>query len=203
MEVYVLHLDTLRPRLEEALALLSPRRREKALRRRQETPRLQSVGAGLLLRCFFGPEDPSLEPGGKPFYPGKRSFSLTHSGALAAIALGEGDVGLDAEAIAPVSEAVMRRVLDERELRWLHTQGSEGFTFLWTRKEAALKCLGTGVDRPLASVIALPAEPLVLDGRALALHSVRLNDYMLSGACEKDAVFTPRVLTAEELLRMI
>ena len=203
MEVYVLHLDTLRPRLEEALGLLSPLRREKALRRRSETPRLQSVGAGLLLRRFFGPEDPAVLPGGKPYYPGKQPFSLTHSGELAAIALAESDVGLDAQAVAPVSEAVKRRVLDERELAWLREQGPEGFAFLWTRKEAALKCLGTGVDRPLASVNVLPGGPLQLDGRALELHSVRFENYMLSAASEKDAVFTPRVLTAEELLRMI
>jgi 4'-phosphopantetheinyl transferase len=203
MEVYVLHLDTLRPRLEEALVLLSPRRRDKALRRRSETPRLQSVGAGLLLRRFFGPEDPAVLPGGKPYYPGGPCFSLTHSGALAAIALAESDVGLDAERIAPASEAVKRRVLDEKELAWLRGQGPEGFAFLWTRKEAALKCLGTGVDRPLASVNVLSAGPLLLDGRALALHSMRSGDYMLSAASEKDAVFTPQVLTAEELLRMI
>ena len=54
---------------------------------RRELPRLQSAGAGLLLRYFFGPEDPVIAPGGKPYYPGGRVFSLTHSGTLAAIAL--------------------------------------------------------------------------------------------------------------------
>jgi 4'-phosphopantetheinyl transferase EntD len=203
MEVYVLYLDTLRPCLDRALAALSPMRREKAMRRRPEAPRLQSVGAGLLLRCFFGPEDPLEAPGGKPFFPGKRPFSLTHSGGLAAVALGERSLGLDAERIAPVSGPVARRTLSPEELDWLSRQGPEGFAFLWTRKEAVLKCLGTGVDRPLSSFSVLPGEAVSLEGEGLALHSVKLDEYMLSAACEKDAVFTPRVLTAEELLRMI
>ena len=201
MEVYVLHLDTLRPLAEEALGRLPPDRREKAARLRREGPRLQSIGAGLLLRRFFGPEDPLAAPGGKPYYPGGRQFSLTHSGELAAIALSDGPVGLDAERIAPASEALARRVLDQRELLWLGEQGEAGFPFLWTRKEAALKCLGVGADRPLRSFCVLPGEPLALDGKAFALYTVRYGEYMLSAACKGDAFFRPRVISAEELLR--
>ena len=188
MEVYLLYLDTLRPRAEEAMALLPPARRERAARLRRELPRLQSIGAGLLLRRFFGAEDPAVAPG------------LTHSGGLAAIALGETELGLDAERIAPASEGLLRRALDDAELQWLPAQGPEGFAFLWTRKEAALKCLGTGADRPLRSLCVLH-EPLTLDGKTLHLHTVKYGDYMLSAACEGDASFSPRIIEADELLR--
>lgn len=201
MEVYLLQLDTLRPRTAEALALLSPLRREKAERLRREDARLRSIGAGLLLRQFVGPEDPLIAPGGKPYCPGGPEFSLTHSGDLAAIALGDVPVGLDAERIAPASEALCRRVLGERELSWLAGQGEEGFAFLWTRKEAALKCLGTGVDRPLSRVCVLPGEPLTANGKTLHIHTVRYGDHMLSAACEGDARFSPLVVGSEELLR--
>ena len=200
MEVYLLYLDTLRPRAEEAMALLPPARRERAARLRRELPRLQSIGAGLLLRRLFGTEDPAVAPGGKPFFPGGRHFSLTHSGGLAAIALGETELGLDAERIAPASEGLLRRALDDAELQWLPAQGPEGFAFLWTRKEAALKCLGTGADRPLRSLCVLH-EPLTLDGKTLHLHTVKYGDYMLSAACEGDASFSPRIIEADELLR--
>lgn len=197
MEVYLLHLDTLRPRAEEALALLSPARREKAARLRREGPRLQSIGAGLLLRRFFGPEDPVIAPGGKPYFPGGRHFSLSHSAGLAAIALGETALGLDAERIVPASEALLRRALGEGERRWLSDQGPEGFAFLWTRKEAVLKCLGTGADRPLRSVSVLPGETPAPDGRALRLYTARHGECMLSAACEGDAAFSPRVIEAD------
>ena len=197
----MLYLDTLRPLAAEALERLSPGRREKALRLRREDKRLQSIGAGLLLRRFFGPGDPVIAPGGKPYYPGGRQFSLTHSGELAAIAVCDAPVGLDAEKIAPASEELCRRVLNERELLWLGGQGEEGFPFLWTRKEAALKCLGVGADRPLRSFCVLPDGPLALDGKAIHLHTVRQGEYILSAAGGDDVFFIPRVIGAEELLR--
>ena len=142
-----------------------------------------------------------IAPGGKPYYPGERQFSLTHSGELAAIAVSDAPVGLDAEKIAPASEELCRRVLNERELRWLGGQGEEGFPFLWTRKEAALKCLGVGADRPLRSFCVLSAGPLALDGKVIHLHTVKHGGYILSAAGGDDAFFTPRVIGAEELLR--
>ena len=200
MEVYVLDLDTLRPRMEEALALLPPGRREKALRLCREDARLRSVGAGLLLRRF-SPGDPEIAPGGKPFFPGGRHFSLTHSGALAAIALADRPVGLDAEAVRPVSPAAVRRTMGPEERTWLEARGEEGFAFLWTRKEAALKCLGTGVDRDLASICALPGRDLVLEGIQLSLHTVRRGAYTLSAACEGSADFVPETADIRELLK--
>ena len=201
MEVYVLDLDTLRPRMEEALALLSPGRREKALRLCREDARLRSIGAGLLLAHIFGPSDPVIGAGGKPFFPGGRHFSLTHSGALAAIALAERPVGLDAEADRPVSPAVVRRTMGPEERAWLEVRGDEGFAFLWTRKEAALKCLGTGVDRDPASICVLPERELVLDRIRLSLHTVRRGACTLSAACEGSAVFVPETADIRELLK--
>ena len=201
MEVFVLDLDTLRPRMEEALSLLSPARRAKVLRLRRELPRLQSVGAGLLLRAFFGAGDPLIAPGGKPYYPGERSFSLTHSGALAAIALASEEVGLDAEKIAAPRQAILPRVLTAEELRRPDSQSGEGFAFLWTRKEAALKCLGTGANRPLSSFSVLE-DSVALDGAVLQLHTAVWKEYMISAAARGDVSFTPRPIGAEDLLRM-
>ena len=201
MEVFVLDLDALRPRMEEALALLSPARREKALRLRRELPRLQSAGAGLLLRAFFGPDDPMIAQGGKPSFPGKGFFSLTHSGTISAIALGSEEVGLDAEGIALPRQAVLPRVLSAEELRRPDSQSGEGFAFLWTRKEAALKCLGTGANRPLSSFSVLE-DSVALDGAVLQLHTVAWDGYMISAAARDDASFSPMAVSADELIRM-
>ena len=201
MEVFVLDLDELRPRAEEALALLSPGRREKALRLRREVPRLQSIGAGLLLRAFFGAGDPVAAPGGKPFFPDRRPFSLTHSGNIAAIALASEPAGLDAEAASPPPPALPPRVLTETEQAWLAGRGGDGFAFLWTRKEAALKCLGTGADRALSSFSVLE-DSVALDGAVLRLHTVPWKGYMLSAAARGDASFTPGPIAVDELIRM-
>ena len=200
MEMYVLDVSTLPSREEAARALLSPARREKALRLRSGEVRGRSIGAGLLLRRFLGDADVRLAPGGKPFVPGGREFSLSHSGVLAVIALGDEAVGADVEKIFSPSETLSRRVFSERERRWAEAAGEEGFAFLWTRKEALLKCPGRGIDRALAEVCVLPGEAPVLDGVTYALHTVRFRDSMLSGAARHDAVFRPQEITLEELL---
>ena len=201
MEVYVLDLESLAPRAAEALEKLSPARRDKALRLRSRDKRLQSIGAGLLLGHFV-PGEIRIAPGGKPYTPAGPSFSLTHSGALAAIALGDEGVGLDCERVRPVSPALASRTMGEAERAWLAGQGAEGFFTLWTRKEAALKYLGTGADRDLRQVCVLPGHKTVLDGRAVALHTVRYGEYILSAAGQ-DAAFVPNEIGIDDLLKGI
>ena len=200
MDYYVFDLAPLSHRMEEALSRLSPDRREKALRLRQEGPRLRSVGAGLLLARFFPGRDVLIAPGGKPYIPGERCFNLSHSGELAVIALADGPVGADVQRLGAASDALRHRVLTREEQRWTSGQGEEGFFFLWTRKEASLKCLGTGVDREMAS-FDVRSDAVTLDGHAMQLHTVRYGNYMLSAAAlGASAAFTPRELTLDELL---
>ena len=194
MELYVLDVTALSGREDEALERLSPGRRDKALRLRRDLPRLQSIGAGLLLARFFPGRDPLAGPNGKPFFPGGREFSLSHSGDLAVIALAEVPVGADVQQVRPVTDAVLRRVLSPAE-----REGGDFFA-LWTRKEAVLKCLGTGLDRELRSLDVLE-DTVAQDGATLFLHTERYKDCMISAAASGvPAVFTPRELTADELL---
>ena len=201
MDVFLLDLNTLRGREEEALRLLSPDRLRKALRLRRGQLRLQSIGAGLLLRYVFGPRTPERTAAGKPFFPGERCFSLSHSGERALLAADEEDVGADIQAFVSVPEALARRVLTTAERQWLETAGEAGFAWLWSRKEAALKCLGTGADRPMKSFSVLPGETPELDGKAFALHSLLTDGYALSAAsAAASAGFTLREVTAEDLM---
>ena len=179
---------------------LSSQRREKAERLRREDARLRSIGAGLLLERFFPGRSVVISPEGKPEVPGERCLSLSHSGDLAVLALADRPVGVDVERIRPVPDALAGRVLTEEERTW--RGGSEdAFFFLWTRKEAALKCLGTGVDRPLASFSVLPEDRPQLDGQTIELCTVRYDDYLLSAAVSGgDAAFEPREIPWQELL---
>ena len=195
MEVFALDLRTLLPREEEALARLSPERREKALRLREGDARLRSVGAGLLLRRIVGHGPFSLGTAGKPFLPEGPCFSLTHSGMLSALAVDDLPVGLDAEWPRPVSEALLRRVLTEEELDWIGPDPDRRFAFLWTRKEAALKRTGEGITRPLREIRALPGAE-----NGFALFTMDFNGCIISAAREGDASFVLREVTAAELL---
>ena len=195
MEYYLFDVNALTGREDEALARLSPGRREKARRLRRGPSRLLSLGAGLLIARFFPVKEPLIAPGGKPYIPGGPEFSLSHSGTLAVIALADVPVGADAEKDRPVGEAVRLRALTGAE-----RADSRDFLFFWTRKEAALKCLGTGVDRALDS-LDIRADSAELDGRTIFLHTARFGSYYLSSAADgRPADFAPRELTLDQLL---
>jgi phosphopantetheine--protein transferase-like protein len=99
---------------------------------------------------------------GRPTVAGndRISFSLSHSGAFAVVAVAEGDtrVGVDVEAVRPRPRlaALAARVLnDEEHAAWLAAPEAERlhvFLRAWTAKEAYLKALGIGIATPLRDV---------------------------------------------------
>ncbi len=200
MELYVLDTGLLRGREEELMGLLSPQRREKAERLRGEA-RLRSLAGGLLLRRYVGDGPFVLGAQGKPSLPGGPEFSLSHSGALAALAVNDAPIGTDAERIAPVREALLPRVLSAEERHWMEDDAERRFAFLWTRKEAVLKYLGCGITRPLAELCVLPGAEVMPEGEAVSLYTLEYRGYMLSAAAAEDARFTPAAVTAEDLLQ--
>jgi 4'-phosphopantetheinyl transferase len=95
---------------------------------------------------------------GKPLLSQHRpalSFNLSHSGDLAALAVSRcGAIGIDVEQLRPVGTDISLRFFTESEKailarlsgqRWL-----EAFYRCWTRKEALLKAIGTGLTGGLA-----------------------------------------------------
>lgn len=88
------------------------------------------------------------------------SFSLSHSGSYAAIAVVEGDarIGVDVEAVRPRGriELLAARVLnDEEHAAWLELDDDarlRSFLRTWTAKEAYLKALGIGIATRLRDV---------------------------------------------------
>ena len=102
---------------------------------------------------------------GKPFVVGvpDLSFSVTHSGAFALVALAErAVVGIDAETVHPRAhlDRLAERVLDADALAaWAKAPAAEQLTqFLraWTAKEAYLKAVGLGIATKLRDVTLPP-----------------------------------------------
>lgn len=200
MNVYVLDVSPLAACEAEALARLSPARREKAARLQRPGARLLSIGAGLLLRAAGLDGPAAYGEHGKPYVPGGREFSLAHSGTLAALALHETPVGLDIEKIAPVRRAAAR-ALTEAERRYMAEEPERRFAYLWTRKEAVLKCTGAGLSRAMNAFSVLE-ETVPLDGEAFSLYTVPYGGCMLSAAVRADgAEFVPQPVMVPELLK--
>ena len=96
------------------------------------------------------PALPELGKGehGKPFFlfdSSGRWFNLSHTDGLVLCALSdEGEVGVDIEVVKPRREGLPRYAMSERE--FADFDGSwEGFTEIWTLKEACIKYRGTSV----------------------------------------------------------
>ncbi|MFP8488361.1 4'-phosphopantetheinyl transferase family protein [Gracilimonas sp. Q87] len=94
------------------------------------------------------------EEGGKPYamIKNKRLFvSFSHSQQMVFCALSESlDIGVDTEILGrSIPQRVLNRVLNETEKQTLN---SLDLLQIWTLKEAAVKCLGTGLRTNLNDV---------------------------------------------------
>jgi 4'-phosphopantetheinyl transferase len=149
---------------DEAQACLWAPERERAARLRFEADRRRHVAAHVALRdrlarCLgLRPADLRFETGpqGKPSLVGPGAvghFNLSHSADLALIGWCEDlEVGVDLEVLRPVADAqsLAATVFGPGEQQALHgwdgPERDRAFLRGWTRKEACLKALGTGLS---------------------------------------------------------
>jgi 4'-phosphopantetheinyl transferase len=111
-------------------------------------------------------------------------FNVSHSGALACIALSPiREVGIDVEALASIRadlDALARMVLTDAECdawkRLPDTQRADAFYHHWVCKEAALKATGHGIAELLRHIAVRPA------GDAGGLHRIECGLYTPEGA---------------------
>lgn len=157
------------------IVLLSPQRREKAMRFTFEKDRKLSVAASLLIArglTEYGirERDTVYSYGryGKPYlkdYP-EIHFNVSHSGSMAAAAFSRGEVGCDIELIRPYDEDVASLCFTpgEREAVMKAEDSALAFTRLWCIKESFLKALGPGLGGGMQSFSA------AVDGKTVRLE---------------------------------
>lgn len=166
VDVWRVRLDTPEPAARSLERLLSSDEVKRADRFRFAQDRRRFVMARAMLRqvlgAYLGASPSSLRfaygPQGKPRLAdaccgrGHATFNLSHSGALALLAVAKGcDIGVDLEAVRPLTEAsaMARRIFSAAELTALAAmpEGERDLAFyrFWTRREAWVKALGTGL----------------------------------------------------------
>lgn len=179
VHVWRIELDSAEPGLSALTASLSPAEQAKAARFRTPQLRERWVVSHGALRYILGryarlePSALRFEPGpnGKPdLYPPVRhiSFNVCHSAGLALVAVAAGErIGIDAEIVRTGIdvENLSRRFFTPAEVDEILGLASESrlaaFFACWTRKEAILKALGSGLAEPLDrfQVTVRPDEP--------------------------------------------
>ena len=165
VQVWAVPLDEARVAGQDPESVLSDDERRRAARYSLDAPRRRFVVSRAALRTILGRllnvaprEVPLTYAGnGKPqLQAGELRFNLAHSGELALVAVATGcAVGVDVERRRPVRQLdeIAERFFAPAEIDAIlaveESQRTEAFLRCWTRKEAILKAIGTGLGYPL------------------------------------------------------
>lgn len=192
MRIYYARTDDLVSEhiFSQALKLLPACRLEKLSRMKAVESRKQCVAAGLLLEYGLREYDIcsknitfSENSDGKPYIVELPSlyYNLSHSGAYVALAMGDCTVGIDIEKVKYGQQRLAKRFFSEEEAAWLGNSWSDdGFTKIWTRKEAFIKAKGIGMRMPLAGFSTLEAKVEVNDMMPLEMQETNVDYYLIS-----------------------
>ncbi len=115
-------------------------------------------------------------------------FNISHSEDFAVIAISLNEVGIDIEYIAKdfTFSDLLPDVFNNTEVLAIQNTANQKHTFykLWTRKEALVKSLGTGIDDDFKNIPSLDGHHIV-DSNLLKntknwqVYSFKLSDYYL------------------------
>ncbi|MEO6709276.1 MAG: 4'-phosphopantetheinyl transferase superfamily protein, partial [Planctomycetota bacterium] len=118
-----------------------------------------------------------LGPNGKPrIASGELHFNLTHTGEHALLAVGDRELGIDAEEIRGerVDGPLAQRVMTGEEFEtWSHATRADqvrAFFRLWSAKESVMKATGLGMQLSPASFAVLAPGTLAL-AESVAIES--------------------------------
>lgn len=161
--------DTEKERIQKEK--LFSRRREKAIAYKLLWDHLHHQG--------LQPEMPEIAytPEGQPFLKSHPllHISITHCKCAVAVALHDQPIGIDAESIRPYNKNLSERVFSPEEIAAIESSDNPDslFSKLWTRKEAYVKYLGTGIkgfDQLRSIPVATPQSDDLISTQELPNH---------------------------------
>ena len=203
-QLETLHVSQIRDMDFSWMKEAMPERWKKAHRFLREEDRLLCLGAGFLLKRFAGINSEkglSFNEYGKPFAPGKKAFSISHSFELCAIAISDREgakIGLDIEKIEEAFPEEAKMIFTAEEKEWVTAlekdnstaflkdfsgDSSKCFYRLWTMKESVLKAMGQGFNFEPASFSVLPAfskEDIKINGENWRIEAFERDGYSIS-----------------------
>ena len=137
---------------------LSDTRKDKILRQKTARGRIQSLGAGLLLKTVLekykiSEEQVWVDDKGKP-QADDIHFNLSHTNGMVICAVGSKPVGCDIEYRKDVPDSIAKRYFSDNENSYL--ERFEGVSYqreifrIWTMRESYTKMTGEGLRVPFA-----------------------------------------------------
>ena len=123
----------------------------------------------------------TINENGKPFlkyYP-TFYFNISHTRNAVVVAFSRCNVGVDIEKIKSADFQISKRFLTSTEQDYIlsHKNPECAFYEIWTKKEAYVKCLGTGLATPLKSFNVLNKKDNHM------INTSKIRNYLVSTCC--------------------
>ena len=145
------------------LPLVSPQRREQALRYTHTFGQYCCLKSYEMLTALLASTPYTLHSTpsflynehGAPSLPDGPYFSISHSKRGIAVAISDEPIGIDIEAIRPINEGLVQKTMNPQEQAQIAAAANpaQEFIRLWTRKEAYVKMLGTGIISDMHQIL--------------------------------------------------
>jgi phosphopantetheinyl transferase len=132
----------------EAMAELTEADRAELAKIKLEKRKMEWLSVRILLALFAPGKSLFFLPNGKPMLTHGAHISISHSGNMAGIALGDSPVGLDVQGLDERILRIESKFTNEIELQYLPS-GAERLAYLttiWCVKEAIFKYFGEHVE---------------------------------------------------------
>lgn len=192
-KVYLMEIDEQVPfsAYEKFMSFLSEAQRQKIERRKAEMAKKLTLISNVFVRMkateILGIQNQDLQFSqnefGKPYLVNTRQFhfNISHTKNALAIAIADTEIGVDIEKIKKFNPKIAERYFTKEEAVYLKNHSTAvDFFETWTKKEAYLKWLGTGLSTPLNSFNTLELKNV---------QTTHQTDYIISVCCDSPVQF--------------
>lgn len=177
---------------QKLLKYCSIQEQENILRYRFLKDRLFRLIGYQMVKLKYGVtyEQISRSETGKPFLTTGQKFNISHSCEIVSVIFSTEEVGLDIEKNCSLQVDQFTGYFHPKEkeylLKTLEIRQKDAFYFIWTRKEALLKAIGTGIVNGLNNENCLDSFIFYKNNRYNIYTRSFLDGYTLS-VCEKNS----------------
>ncbi len=122
---------------------------------------------------------------GKPYLTNDVYFNISHSGKYVVIAVSPfGEIGVDVQEKEEISVEKANFFLGENAMNNITPQINYFYSYIWCRKEAFLKCLGTGWNLKETSDISVLKTKFVFQDNTFCLSDYSIDENYCLSLCQ-------------------
>lgn len=130
--------------------------------------------------------DIKISETGKPYVEGMPYFNVSHSGKYVVAAVASTEIGIDIQEKKPISDAAAKMFLGTDADFNLASSDKYYHSYVWTRKEAFLKCTGSGWNAKGEREVSVTGNIAEYGGSCYFLSDYFFDDNYFLTICEKD-----------------